>query len=310
MQNKTSLFESKFVFRGPEGPKGDAAAKKHTEGPRTAAERSGIMVDHDHGGQEQYKSYGEWVVAQAEVAAKERGEQMTQAQIDEIRLAGKLLLSKLSSQARDLSQHCFNGAPVFPCMEDGVVIEALSKQGETLNALGIEMGSDVKGLFPRLESGKMKQGEFLVVLDGGARTQIVSLSKEADETGIIVGPEDITVVAEGKRNEQVYAGIMKIKDRFTLASSGRIEFKNPIAERKTTLGQMFTQEALVVDGKLAVKGPDDEYHRVIEKRGGKIVELERKRVIVKTGTEVKREIEEPKYVAIVKKFRGDEQVEA
>gem|GEM_PF-5052718 len=306
MKNESLLFSGSFMFKGPEG--GPDREVKAEPRPVPEGETHGYdMRSPETDGA--YESYGEWQVTIAEQAALARGQELTEEQRGEIRLAAKLELNKWNAQARELSEFCFNGAPVFPCEEPESVGEMLTTQGTMPDALGIEGKASAEGLYPGLENLPIKRGQFLVILDGGKRIQVVGISDEANKLGVIL-KEDVRVLSKGERNEKIYAGVMRVKDRFTMTADGRIEFKNPIAEKKTTLGQMFKEDAIVVDGRLVVKGDDSEYHRVVEKRGGAAV-LAKQRVYVKTGTTVEKDISQnPAYVALVKKVKGIEEADA
>lgn len=300
MKNKSSLFSGIFVFRNPEGP---AEPVKRTEGPAT--ERETHLFD--QGSLERdssLESYAGWKVDQATEEAGQRGQELTKAQIDEVRSAAKLELQKYNDQARMLSEGFFDGAPIFPCDETQKIEDFLYTQGALPGALSIESGAPVKDLYPGLENQVIEKGQFLVVLNGGKKVEVVDLSA-LPEGQAPTEDKDVIHLAAGERNEEVYAGVRRVQDRFMIADGGKVQFKSKKAEKVTTLGEMFKEDALVVDGKLAVKGADSQYHRVVEKRGGKAI-LERRRVYVKTGTEIDTNISQnAAYLALVKKVRGE-----
>jgi len=292
MKNKSNLFSGKFLFKGTEEPSREVKSMRERE---TVLQDTPIETG--------YELYSSRRVKEAEQAALSAGQVLTDQRRDEIRIGAKLELNKWNAQARDISYN-FGDAPVFFSVGEERASDLLSTQERMLSALGIEMASDIKGLFPGIEKFPMEKGQFLVVLDGGKKIQIVGISKEADKSGVI-NKEDMELLVSGERNEKVYAGIMKVKDRFT-ADGGVIKFKSEKAEKVTTLGEMFSCPALIVDGKLAVKGEDGQYHNVVEKRGGKIA-LAKTRVYVKDGTKVEQDIStNPAYVAILQKITRKE----
>ena len=277
-----------MAANNPERPSNEALEKGHASDK--AHELKGtesIPV----GERPDYKLVAENALIRAELEAADAGKKLTEDAKKGISSDAKLEAARWHSERKALEGYVPPGSRIFTCNEDMPFHEFVVRPivGE---ALGTSILHDGRGIFPGLDNTIIHKGEHLVVLPGGKNILALSIPKDLKSEHALDENSKIITVFEGTRSDQNLERAIAQNKGFEI-KNGVVRFMNKRTELKTTLGSMFPQEALSVNGTIVLRGPDGQYHFP---RGNV---LSPKRVLVFNGTKIDTNVD-PEELAKIK----------
>lgn len=218
-----------------------------------------------------------------------KGQKLTDRKKAQLVLDAKLDANARYSERKLLTETLYKGMTAHTANDN-------MKIGDFLNYPAVAQDLGVKsldaihleGIFPGIENQMMAKGDHLMISKDKKSIIVVRTAKD-----FALGEIDksrVTEVAKGTRSEEAYEQMIAKRDaptekEYTLDTKGRVKFASKDALRDTTLGDMFKEAALVVNGKLVMRGEDGEYHAVDKK--GKLASA---KVLVLNGTRVSKDI--------------------
>lgn len=186
----------------------------------------------------------------------------------------------------------FKGSSVHTANEDTTVTDFLTHPSVARD-LGLDHLVDFHGIYPALDKTVIRRGEHLVLSKDKKSIRVVHLADRAADMPLMdisqIVTDDKKDVAD--RSEKGLQKSIDSKNGYTLLAGNRVKFLNKKALKDMTIGKMEQfkgKEALMVNGKLTIKGSDGEFYGVTEKNG--TYALAPKRAKVLNGTRISTEV--------------------
>lgn len=236
-----------------------------------------------------YREIGETALKEAEV----KGQKLTDAQKAQLVLDAKLDAGSKFAERQYLEA-------LYPNMVAHTANDTM-KVVNFLNypAIAADFGvksldsAHLEGLFPGVEDKVIQKGDHLLV---SADRKSIKIVHVGEGLGTAASDTPVSVIAEGNIDQGAYEKLVAQAQEgkesgkgYEIGSDGRVTFSSKEALRNTKLGDMFQNPALLVNGKLVVRGGDGEYHNIVSRAGGRY-SLSSARILVRNGTLVEQNI--------------------
>ncbi len=287
---KASLVEPEVKDTADAAKRADATAKAAVERGDAEAKKgkSAVLTS-----MPDYEEIGKIAVASAKQKIAEAGLKWSDRLEEDVRIEAKLKHDKYLGQLKLLLTGDFVGWDGRTFIEDdGGLINAEKFLDYPIlkNILGLPPEATAKGFFPGLGKLELKDGDHLLISPDKKSVVIVCDNNPKGSMAFMAGKyQKVTEVA--RNDAQVEKNIAQALGY--KIDNGRIKFTSRRAAADKTLGAIAKEqkwgEALVVDGKLAVRGQKDEYYNVKKQPDG-TYGLEKQRVFALNGTKVDEKI--------------------
>lgn len=288
---KASLVEQPEVKDGAEAVKivDDTAKAAVKKGEREAGEQKSKVLT----SMPDFDEIGKIAIDNAKGKAAEAGLKWSARIEDVVRNAAIDKHAKYHDQLKTLLSGDYAGFDGRTFIEDDggpATVEEFLGYPAMLNILGLPMGASAKGLFPGLKGQKLQDGDHVLISEDKSYIAIVRDKNPKDPMAFVY--ERHVPIATANRDDVKFDKMLAMTSGYKVVD-GVIRFTSKKAAAEKTLGNIAKEQrwkdALLVDGKLAVKGKNGEYYKVDQKSDNTYY-LNANRVLALDGTKVDQKI--------------------
>lgn len=341
MKNISQFKSSRFVYfsMGPEGPRNEPDANTLLQGLRLVADtpddglhtEGQIIESSKVEGVVDFKEAAETAIERAKIEAGHKGErlvararrimetskylsdndkpkgEMTEEDATAIIGLNEKLEQDVWRQERIALNDMFPNSKIHTAKENMKVVDFLSHPSVARD-LGIDQLFQLNGIYPNLDNATIKRGEHLIISSDKQSIRVVHLKERPADQPLMdvaqIKSDDTKDVATLSRRglEKAIAN----KNGYQLIGD-RVKFLSRKAQQEVTIGHMEQfkdHQALMVNGKMVVKGEDGEFHRVVKKNG--VYALVKPRQTVVTGSRISTEVPQERLAQVMKSLRPQE----